>query len=288
MTPANEASRRVLLDAVRAGKLARTVLLSGPAGSGKLSLALECADALLGDPHHRALRREHPDLVVTDFEDAAFKVGDARALRVEAAKSPTEADVRVFVLRHTQNMTAEAQNALLKLLEEPLPAVYFFLLCENESAMLGTVRSRCLKLGTQPPDAETALSSLRTRFPDADEAELSLALEEADGYPGTAAEILSQSASDDGRAAAQFASDVLHCLRARDELGLWRVLLSRDKMSREETAAFLDALERRALRDSSAAPDARLCMLIAEMRELCSANVHSSHIFGLFSQYFVS
>ncbi|MEA4823768.1 MAG: hypothetical protein VB111_06630 [Clostridiaceae bacterium] len=292
MTPPNAASRRVLFDAIRAGTLAHTVMLSGPAGSGKLSLILECADRLLRDPYGRALRREHPDLVIYDYGDDVFKVEYARAVRLEAAMSPTEADVRIFVLAHTQNMTPEAQNALLKLLEEPLPSVYFFLLCENESAMLETIRSRCLKLETQPPDEESALAELSKLAPDTDVSVLRRALRDTGGYPQASYALLSRELSDEGRDAATLAANVLDRIRAGDELGLWRILYSRDKLSRDEMTAFLDALSVSildTLEESVYDPAlTRLAALVTEMRELVPKNVHVSHILGLFSQYFVS
>lgn len=292
MTPPNAASRRVLLDAIRTGTLAHTVLLSGPSGSGKLSLILECADRLLRDPYGRALRREHPDLVIYDYGDDVFKVDYARAVRLEAAMSPTEADVRIFVLAHAQNMTPEAQNALLKLLEEPLPSVYIFLLCENESAMLETIRSRCLKLNTQPPDEESALAELAKLVPEAEAPALRRALRDAGGYPQSACALLAREQSGESRDTAILAENVLDRIRAGDELGLWRILCARDKLSRDEMTAFLDALSSSTLdtlEDEALDPAlARFAALVSEMRDLVLKNVHTSHILGLFSQYFVS
>ena len=284
----NHDARRVLFDAIEQGTLAHTVLLSGPAGAGKKALAFACAERLLKDPYGRARRGEHPDLCVWDYADAVFKVEYARDIRLEAAKSPTEADTRVFVLMHAQNMTPGAQNALLKLLEEPQG--YFFLLCENESAILDTVRSRCLKLETQPPPEESALSALRTRFPDADETALRRTLQDAGGYPQTAAALWERGSSPEGQELSDMAETILGCAVSGDELGLWRAVLRRDRLSRDDCSLLLDMLSQdlldRAQREGASPVSARLADLISEMQTLLDRNVSPAHVLGLFSRLF--
>ena len=284
----NHDARRVLFDAIDRGTLAHTVLLSGPAGAGKRALAFACAERLLKDPYGRALRGEHPDLCVWDYADAAFKVEYAREIRLEAAKSPTEADTRVFVLMHAQNMTPGAQNALLKLLEEPVG--YFFLLCENESAILDTVRSRCLKLETQPPAEEAALAALQARFPDADAAALRRILQDAGGYPETAAALFERGSSPEATELAGIADTILDRAEAGDELGLWRAVLQKERLSRDDCTLLLDLLAQRLIDraeggDSSPAL-ARLSGLVSEMQALVSRNVSPAHVLGLFSRLF--
>lgn len=63
---------------------------------------------------------------------------------------PNEAAYRVLILAEAQTMTPQAQNALLKILEEPPAHVIFILTCENRSQLLETVRSRCVCLTLQP------------------------------------------------------------------------------------------------------------------------------------------
>jgi DNA polymerase-3 subunit delta' len=65
-----------------------------------------------------------------------------REVRVKAQRFPNEADRKVFLLKNVQDMTVQAQNALLKLLEEPPASVVFVLTCENKSVLLETIRSR--------------------------------------------------------------------------------------------------------------------------------------------------
>ena len=282
-------ARRILSDALSEGRLPRTILLSGPEGSGKRALALGCAQELLHDGSGRALRGEHPDVVIFDRGGDAVTVDEARALREAAFLSPTEADTRVFLLCHAQNLRVEAQNALLKLLEEP--PVYLFLLCENDGAILETVRSRCLKLSTQPPDAAEAQAILRARCPDAPAQTLTRLLSDAGGYPETAAALWARRNTEEGRRAAQLAETLIDRALAGDELGLWRAILAQDKLSRDDCALLLAVLSEQLLHrmetDGASAELLRLSELAARMRALVPKNVHSSHILGLFSQYFV-
>ncbi len=87
----------------------------------------------------------HPDLqwLEKPADKSQFSVDQVRALRADAYIRPNEASRKVYVLRRAAQMTAEAQNALLKVLEEGPRYAAFLLLSENHLALLPTVRSRC-------------------------------------------------------------------------------------------------------------------------------------------------
>lgn len=78
---------------------------------------------------------------------------------------PNEAAYRVLILAEAQTMTPQAQNALLKILEEPPAHVIFILTCENRSQLLETVRSRCVCLTLQPVAWDEAAPVLHSRLP---------------------------------------------------------------------------------------------------------------------------
>ena len=82
-------------------------------------------------------------LPLIDLQDAEIKVDTARAIRSDCAVLPNESARRVFLIRHAQNMNVSAQNALLKILEEPPAYAFFILMTENASAILPTILSRC-------------------------------------------------------------------------------------------------------------------------------------------------
>ena len=117
----------------RAKEIAKTILCSGegaPCG--------QCRDCV------KAEKDIHPDLLVFSGGERtrSFHVESVREIRRQAYIRPNEADAKVFILENAQNMTIQAQNALLKIIEEPPGRVTFILTCDNKAALLETVLSR--------------------------------------------------------------------------------------------------------------------------------------------------
>ncbi|MDR1464388.1 MAG: hypothetical protein LBJ11_03690 [Oscillospiraceae bacterium] len=103
----------------------------------------------------------HPDVRILEggTGSRSFHIDAIRQLRQDAYILPNEADRKVYVLHNAQSLTAEAQNALLKLLEEPPPAVCLVLTVPSARMLLPTVLSRAtvLRLGEsrdEAPDPE--------------------------------------------------------------------------------------------------------------------------------------
>lgn len=139
-------------------------LITGPRGAGKTALAGHLARALVCTGAQppcgscpacvKSAAGTHPDLIWVAPEDATLKVDTIRALRSDAFILPNEGERKVYILDDAERMTQEAQDALLKILEEPPRFTVFVLVCYNEQSLLATILSRCtrLKLG---PGAET-------------------------------------------------------------------------------------------------------------------------------------
>jgi DNA polymerase III gamma/tau subunit len=68
---------------------------------------------------------------------------------------PNESDYKIYIVESADKMTVEAQNAFLKIFEEPPAGVFFFLLCDNASVLLSTVRSRAPVLRMETFDSGT-------------------------------------------------------------------------------------------------------------------------------------
>ena len=126
--------RQLELETARRG-LSHAYILSGPAGSGKRTLAGLLAAALVCDRRGGALpclscagcrKAEggiHPDIVRVGDDGKDISVAQVRALRADAYIRPNETERKVYILENAQTMNASAQNAMLKLLEEGrLPA----------------------------------------------------------------------------------------------------------------------------------------------------------------------
>lgn len=149
----NQSLKSFLRTDIEAGRLAHAYILEGGKGSGKTMLALTVCAALSGDEDRVSVifSGNCPDvLTVRRREDRkTIGVDEIRAMRSSAYVRPNDLEFKAYLLEECETMTVQAQNALLKLLEEPPQNVYFFLMCENASALLPTVRSRAPTLRMQ-------------------------------------------------------------------------------------------------------------------------------------------
>ena len=152
----NEQLKRYLISGIRDSKLPHALIFDGAKGCGKKTAAIYTAAALEPEFSDKIKRMICPDVTLHAPEEGKRSIGISliRAVREAAYITPQELMVRIFIISEAQTMTAEAQNALLKILEEPPAGVYFFLLCENASALLATVRSRAPVLRMQIFDDE--------------------------------------------------------------------------------------------------------------------------------------
>lgn len=93
----------------------------------------------------KSQKNAHPDIFETDGirgRSNSFAVDAVRDIRSDAFIRPNESDSKVYILKNGQNMNEQAQNALLKILEEPPKNVFFIIVTQTKSAMLETVLSR--------------------------------------------------------------------------------------------------------------------------------------------------
>lgn len=153
-----------LQTAMEQGKLSHAYIFSGESGSGKMMMAECFAAALLctGEGERpcgsciscmQAETHNHPDIVYVTHEKTNISVDDIRQQIVNDIQiKPFSSSHKVYIVADAEKMNEQAQNALLKTLEEPPEYAVIILLAVNTGSFLQTIMSRCVTLELKPLD----------------------------------------------------------------------------------------------------------------------------------------
>ncbi len=144
---------RPLVELGRQGKVPHALLLTGPSGCGKTTVArilrvrLKCSD------------HDFSELNTADFRG----IDMVRDVRARMGLSPVGGESRVWLIDEVHMLTREAQNALLKMLEDTPRHVYFILATTDPQKLLPTIRNRCTQVDLKPlnrTDMEVLLTTV--------------------------------------------------------------------------------------------------------------------------------
>jgi DNA polymerase-3 subunit delta' len=224
MTEANGDPQALLRRSVESGRLHSAYLLSGPPPEPQdaaLSFARgvvcrgatprpceSCSDchrsrgreilALDGSGKKGPLLRhvgDHPDLLWVErgADDTRVRIGQIRALQSALRLRTAEGERRVAVIADAEWLNQEAQNALLRLLEEPPPGTLLVLVARSSAGLLATVRSRCQRVVFRPPpeapEDDPQRRELIARLAGLRSASLPAVLDWAEEYRGARSEV---------------------------------------------------------------------------------------------------
>lgn len=209
----NAAAGEILAGMIARKKIPQTILLDGPEGVGKATMARRFAARLLGHAelierddlsleHNAAIvaerekwtaekRSDDPFFLATHNDFVTFapdgplrqiQIPQIRLLKERAQFGPLQGEHRVFLVDGIDRANEQAANSLLKVLEEPPPYLIFLLTAENTYDLLPTIRSRSIPVRLSRLSDEEMLAFIRARG--LGDAERRVAL--AAGSPGTA------------------------------------------------------------------------------------------------------
>lgn len=242
----NDRVKQNLTAAFQKNRVSHFYLISGPAGSGKrtltrlLAAASVCTGAekpCLACPHCRkVMAGTHPDFItIDDPEKKHVPIDLIRQARADIYIQPNEADRKIYCIPRAQDMRMEAQNALLKILEEPPPYGVFILLTDNAEKLLPTVRSRCTELALSALPEQLLRPALEKACPQATPQQITGAIGRSGGYLGQAIAILEESED-----ASENTLRFLKAYESADPVALLQVLVPMEKWKRDALAEELE------------------------------------------------
>ena len=286
----NERARCAVENMLASGKVPHAILIEGESGLGKTVLAQFLCRAVLcegGNPPCGECRGcrlfdagNHPDIRTVEplKNRKTVSVEQVREIVAEAAIVPQQSARRVFLIDNADLLTPSAQNALLKILEEPPVSVVFILACVSRSMLLSTVVSRCAVITLSSPDTETAADYIAT-VSKKDREEIIKAYKSARGSIGGALNILKRKSAG---AAEALAEEFMNILKGGSQYEMLKLLYPLEK-DRTKTAAFYNALEVMlvsAIKQSSSATLVRryerLLSIVLSHKQLLKSNTNLS------------
>lgn len=173
----NEEVKAALSAAFSARRFPHALILQGEPGSGKRTLAILIARALVCRNRDRApcgscpscirsAAGSHPDIRIVEGSGTtrSLSVDTVKGITADAYRMPEEADCSVYLLYMGQKTSDAAQNKLLKVIEEPPEGAVFLLVCDSAEQLLPTIRSRAQIFSLKPPAPGEAAEYVRQRL----------------------------------------------------------------------------------------------------------------------------
>jgi len=153
-----------LQNAIRMNKVSHAYIINGERNSGKefiariFSMALQCENRQDVEPCQechsckQAISNNHPDIIyITHEKPNTISVDDIRSqINGDVAIKPYKGPKKIYIMSEGEKMTVQAQNALLKTLEEPPEYAVILILTTNVNSLLPTILSRCVVLNMKP------------------------------------------------------------------------------------------------------------------------------------------
>lgn len=155
-----------LQSAMQMNKTSHAYIFNGEDGSGKNAMAdafvtaLQCMEEGIDSCGKcksciSAASRNHPDIIRVTHEKSVISVEDIRLqLNNDIYIKPYSGKYKIYIIDEAEKMNAQAQNALLKTIEEPPPYAKIILLTNNSQTFLPTILSRCILLDLKPISKE--------------------------------------------------------------------------------------------------------------------------------------
>ena len=131
-------AKKYLSNSLKSNMISHAYMFEGPSGVGKNTLARELSRILLEMEN----LFNSPDYIEIKPDGNSIKIAQIRKMQTDILVKPYKS-YKIYVFDEAQKMTVEAQNALLKTLEEPPKYAIIILITNNKESLLDTIKSRC-------------------------------------------------------------------------------------------------------------------------------------------------
>ena len=152
----NDKNKKILENAIKTNKISHSYIFSGIDGIGKKMIAQQFAKAILCLENPKPCNKckscieietnNNPDHFLIESDNEKIKIEQIREMQKKIAEKPIISNKKVYIINNADTMTTEAQNCLLKTLEEPPEYIIIILIASNENNLLSTIKSRCTKM----------------------------------------------------------------------------------------------------------------------------------------------
>ena len=153
----NEEAKQVLENSVKTGKISHSYMFIGQEGIGKFMIAKEFAKAILCNGREKPCNicescvkfngSNNPNVeIINEVEEKSIKTEKIKEMVKSVYEKPIGTSKKIYIINDSQKMTKEAQNSLLKTLEEPPEYAIIILIVNNDNLLLNTIKSRCTKI----------------------------------------------------------------------------------------------------------------------------------------------
>ena len=152
-----ESIKKHLQTAIKTGNLSHAYIINGEYGSGRQTIASALAKTI-------QCQSKTDDKYIT-HDKTSISVNDIREqLNNDISIKPYSSEYKIYIIPDANKMTEQAQNALLKTIEEPPVYAIIILLTENCDSLLPTIRSRCVTLTMNPVEKDKICTYLENKF----------------------------------------------------------------------------------------------------------------------------
>jgi len=153
----NEEVKKNLINIIKTENISHSYIFVGINGIGKFLFAKEFAKAILCENENikpcntcKACMSfetdNNPDIIIIDPKEDTIKTEQIKNIVSNVLEKPIQNKKKIYIINNSENMTKEAQNSLLKTLEEPPEYVVIILVTKNDNLLLNTIKSRCVKI----------------------------------------------------------------------------------------------------------------------------------------------